>query len=70
MNPVSGAFDEEYGFAGNKPRSSWSPQTPAVDAADRPKATGYEDVLSKIAMCRSHYADVGLGAGYVDQFVR
>jgi hypothetical protein len=31
---------------------------------------GYEDVFSKIDMCRTHYAAVGLGAGYVDQFVR
>jgi len=32
--------------------------------------TGYEDVFSKIEMCRRHYDDVGLGAGYVDQFIR
>ena len=32
--------------------------------------TGYEDVFTKIAMCRKHYAAVGLGEGYVDQFVR
>jgi len=31
---------------------------------------GYEDVFSKIAMCRRHYAAVGLGDGYVDAFVR
>ena len=31
---------------------------------------GYEDVFSKIAMCRRHYAAVGLGEGYVDAFVR
>ena len=31
---------------------------------------GYEDVFSKIDMCRSHYAACGLGAGYVDRFVR
>ena len=34
------------------------------------KHTGYEDVFSKIAMCRNHYASVGLGSDYVDQFVR
>jgi 2,4'-dihydroxyacetophenone dioxygenase len=34
------------------------------------KTTGYEDVFTKIAMCRRHYTEVGLGAGYVDQFVR
>ena len=32
--------------------------------------TGYEDVFTKIAMCRAHYQAVGLGADYVDQFVR
>ena len=32
--------------------------------------TGYEDVFTKIAMCRKHYEAVGLGGGYVDQFVR
>jgi hypothetical protein len=30
----------------------------------------YEDVFTKIEMCRRHYTEVGLGAGYVDQFVR
>lgn len=39
-----------------------------VDADGR--QTGYEDVFTKIAMCRAHYRDVGLGAEYVDQFVR
>ena len=33
-------------------------------------STGYEDVHTKIAMCRKHYEACGLGAGYVDQFVR
>jgi len=39
-----------------------------LDADDR--TIGYEDVWTKIGMCRTHYADVGLGAGYADQFVR
>ena len=39
-----------------------------VDDAGR--TTGYEDVFTKIAMCRRHYEAVGLGADYVDQFVR
>jgi 2,4'-dihydroxyacetophenone dioxygenase len=34
------------------------------------KHTGYEDVFTKIEMCRKHYVEVGLGAEYVDQFVR
>ena len=31
---------------------------------------GYEDVFSKIEMCREHYKKVGLGAEFVNQFVR
>lgn len=31
---------------------------------------GYEDVFTKIEMCRSHYDKVGLGVNFVDQFVR
>ena len=31
---------------------------------------GFEDVFTKIDMCRKHYAAVGLGADYVDRFVR
>ena len=32
--------------------------------------TGFEDVFTKIDMCRKHYDDVGLGEDFVDQFVR
>jgi 2,4'-dihydroxyacetophenone dioxygenase len=39
-----------------------------VDDAGR--QIGYEDVFTKIEMCRAHYAAAGLGAEYVDQFVR
>lgn len=31
---------------------------------------GYEDVFTKIDMCRKHYEAVGLGADYTDQFIR
>lgn len=34
------------------------------------KPTGYEDVFTKIELCRKHYAACGLGADYVDQFIR
>ena len=34
------------------------------------RQTGYEDVFTKLEMCRAHYEAVGLGASYVDQFVR
>mgnify|MGYP001104902992 CR=1 FL=1 len=37
---------------------------------DQGNQTGYEDVFSKIDMCRKHYEAVGLGADYVDQFIR
>jgi 2,4'-dihydroxyacetophenone dioxygenase len=39
-----------------------------VDAAGR--QTGYEDVFTKIEMCRKHYAAAGLGGDYVERFVR
>jgi 2,4'-dihydroxyacetophenone dioxygenase len=32
--------------------------------------TGYEDVFTKLDLCRRHYAACGLGEGYIDQFVR
>jgi 2,4'-dihydroxyacetophenone dioxygenase len=34
------------------------------------ETTGYEDVFTKIELCRSHYEEVGLGADYVEQFIR
>lgn len=34
------------------------------------KPLGYEDVFTKIALCRAHFAAVGLGADYADQFIR
>ncbi len=37
---------------------------------DKGKHTGYEDVFTKIEMCRKHCIEVGLGAHCVDQFVR
>ena len=39
-----------------------------VDEAGR--QTAYEDVWTKIDMCRRHYESVGLGSGHVDRFVR
>lgn len=39
-----------------------------LDAQGR--QTGCEDVFTKLEICRAHYEAVGLGAGYVDQFVR
>ena len=32
--------------------------------------TSYEDVFTKIEMCRKHYTACGLGADFVDQFIR
>jgi 2,4'-dihydroxyacetophenone dioxygenase len=34
------------------------------------RQTGYEDVFSKIDMCRKHYRECGLGEAYVDRFIR
>jgi quercetin dioxygenase-like cupin family protein len=34
------------------------------------KQTGYEDVFTKIDMCRRHYEEVGLGSDYLDRLVR
>ena len=31
---------------------------------------GYEDVFTKIDMCRKHYLECGLGGDYVDRFIR
>ena len=31
---------------------------------------GFEDVFTKIEMCRRHYEAVGLGADFVEQFIR
>jgi ChrR Cupin-like domain len=36
----------------------------------RGKQTGYEDVFTKITMCRQHYGENGLGAKFVEQFIR
>ena len=33
-------------------------------------ALGYEDVFTKISMCRAHYQECGLGADYVERFIR
>jgi 2,4'-dihydroxyacetophenone dioxygenase len=32
--------------------------------------TGFEDVFTKIDMCRAHYTACGLGRDFVDQFIR
>ena len=37
---------------------------------DDGNTTGYEDVFTKIEMCRKHYTAIGLGADYIDQFIR
>jgi NAD(P)-dependent dehydrogenase (short-subunit alcohol dehydrogenase family) len=40
------------------------------DDDEKGGTVGYEDVFTKIELCRKHYGDVGLGADYVNQFVR
>jgi hypothetical protein len=34
------------------------------------RETGYDDVFTKIEMCRRHFEAVGLGGDYVKRFVR
>jgi 2,4'-dihydroxyacetophenone dioxygenase len=34
------------------------------------KPLGYEDVFTKIDLCRKHYENVGLGRDFVDQWIR
>ena len=34
------------------------------------RTTGFDDVLTRIERCRAHYATNGLGADYIDQFIR
>jgi quercetin dioxygenase-like cupin family protein len=34
------------------------------------RLVGYEDVFTKLEMCRRHYEAIGLGGAFVDQFVR
>jgi quercetin dioxygenase-like cupin family protein len=34
------------------------------------KSLGYEDVFTKIDMCREHYLKLGLGEAYVERFIR
>ena len=34
------------------------------------KAVGVEDVFSKLERARENYREVGLGEGFVDQFIR
>lgn len=38
------------------------------DENDRP--CGYDDVHTKIDMCRKHFIETGLGEDYVSQFIR
>ena len=37
---------------------------------DQLKPCGHDDVHTKIAMCRKHYIECGLGADFVNQFIR
>lgn len=37
---------------------------------DEGRLVDYEDTFTKIDRCRTHYANVGLGADFVDQFIR
>jgi hypothetical protein len=34
------------------------------------KGVGFDDVFTKIELCRAHFEKVGLGADYVTRFLR
>ena len=34
------------------------------------ETVGYEDVFTKLELCRKHYEQIGVGADYVNQFIR
>ena len=34
------------------------------------KTVGYDDVFTRLDKCRAHYTAIGLGADFVDQFIR
>ena len=59
---VEPGFDEMITF--------FNIQGAMVYVDDAGRQTGYEDVFSKIALCRAHYEEVGIGAGYVDALFR
>lgn len=41
-----------------------------IELDDTGRPTGYADVFTRIEQARSHFENVGLGADYVDRFVR
>jgi hypothetical protein len=41
-----------------------------VDVDPQGKAERIEDYFTKLETARKYYQEVGLGAGYVDQFIR
>lgn len=44
-------------------------QAPTSTSIRNGNATGIEDVFSKVDRARKHYAEVGLGADYVNQLI-
>ncbi|MBL8672314.1 MAG: 2,4'-dihydroxyacetophenone dioxygenase family protein [Alphaproteobacteria bacterium] len=45
-------------------------QGPLIYIDEKGAIIQYEDVFTKIEMCRQHYVKCGLGKSFVDQFVR
>jgi hypothetical protein len=43
---------------------------PLLYCDEEGKVVNAEDVFDKLALAKAHYEKVGLGANYVDQFVR
>jgi 2,4'-dihydroxyacetophenone dioxygenase len=40
-----------------------------IHADEQGSMVGYEDVHTRIDICRGHYEKVGLGARHIDQFI-
>lgn len=43
---------------------------PMIYVDEKGETVGYEDVFTKIELCRKHYEQIGLCADCVNQFVR
>jgi hypothetical protein len=43
---------------------------PVIYIDESGKQVGYDDVFTKIDLCRSWYKKCGLGTEYIDQFIR
>ena len=54
----------------SRPGSTFNVTGPLIWLDEDGKPDGTFDVFDYIDLCREHYEKVGLGAGFVDQFIR